>query len=277
MSQIESLSDDRDSVNTKQARIDRWDPEDPSFWSTAGKSHATRNLLISIPCLLCAFAIWIFWSIITVQMKNLGFPFSNAQLFTLSAIAGLAGATLRIPNAFMIGIAGGRIIIAVSTILLIIPALGVGIALQHKTTPYEVFLLLAALSGIGGGNFSSSMSNITMFFPKHSQGIALGLNAGLGNLGVSITQILLPALMTFPLFGLLSGSGMPLTDVAGAKAGTLVWIQNAGMVWVPVLLVLGLVAWWGMDSLPAIKIGSPLLALIKVTALGLVGFAGTVL
>jgi len=102
--------------------IKQWDVEDEQFWAATGKKVATRNLWISIPCLLCAFAIWLFWSIITVQMKNLGYPFDTTQLFTLSAIAGLAGATLRIPNSFLIAISGGRNVIALPTMLLIAPA-----------------------------------------------------------------------------------------------------------------------------------------------------------
>lgn len=254
-------------------RIQHWNPEDPLSWEE-GKRHAVRNLAISIPCLACSFAIWLFWSIITVQMKNLGFPFTDAQLFTLSAIAGLSGATLRIVNSFMIAIAGGKIVISVSTLLLILPSLGAGIALQHKTTPYEIFIILAALSGIGGGNFSSSMANITHFFPKRQQGLALGLNAGLGNLGVSLMQVLLPLAVAVPLFGALGGDGMMATS--GPRVGQLIWIQNNGLVWVPLLAVLGLIAWWGLDTLPMYDVGHPLVAIIKVTGLGLIGFVGTV-
>ena len=164
-----------------------WDPEDEEFWQRCGKRIANRNLWISVPCLLCAFGVWSYWSIITVQMKNLDFPFTSSQLFTLTAVAGLTGATLRIPNAFLIAIAGGRNVIAVSTALLLAPALGAGIALGDVNTPYATFVILAALSGFGGGNFASSMSNISFFFPKRVQGTALGINAGLGNLGVSGT------------------------------------------------------------------------------------------
>jgi NNP family nitrate/nitrite transporter-like MFS transporter len=170
---------------------DFWNPEDAAFWESTGKHVARRNLWISVPCLLCAFAVWGYWSIITVQMKNLGFPFSAAQLFTLTAAAGLAGATLRIPNSFLIAIGGGRNVIAINTALLLLPSLGAGIALADKTTPFFTFVILAALSGFGGGNFASSMSNISFFYPKRMQGTALGINAGIGNLGVSVMQFLL--------------------------------------------------------------------------------------
>ncbi len=257
----------------------QWKPEDTQFWKEQGIRRANRNLWSSIPCLLCAFAVWLYWSIITVQMKNLGFPFETAQLFNLSAVAGLTGATLRIPNSFLIAISGGRNVISLTTTLLIIPALGTGIALQNPETPYTVFIVLAALSGIGGGNFASSMSNISFFFPKKNQGAALGLNAGLGNLGVSVMQVLLPFVMTFALFGPLSGSGLALpTDIGGKAAGTLIWLQNCGLVWVPILIILAINAWVNMDNLPTASpdVGSSnqetLAALVKSFVLILCGF-----
>jgi NNP family nitrate/nitrite transporter-like MFS transporter len=251
--------------------IERWDVEDNEFWESTGKGIANRNLWISIPSLLCAFAVWVYWSIITVQMKNLGFPFDTAQLFTLSAISGLAGATMRIPNSFLIAISGGRNVVALTTALLIAPALGVGIALQNPDTPYMTFAVLAALSGLGGGNFASSMSNISFFFPKRMQGTALGLNAGLGNIGVSVMQVLLPFVMTFSLFGPLGGAGYQLDD------GTFSYIQNAGLVWVPLLIVLTIVAWFGMNNLPTAtpNLGSTGEALGKILGLLLIGYIGT--
>ncbi len=165
--------------------IKEWNPEDPQFWESKGPKIANRNLWISIPSLLSGFAVWLYWGIITVQMLNLGFPFEKAELFTLAAIAGLTGATLRIPSSFFIRIAGGRNTIFFTTALLMIPAIGAGFALQDKDTPLWVFQMLAFLSGFGGGNFASSMSNISFFFPKRMQGLALGLNAGLGNAGVT--------------------------------------------------------------------------------------------
>ncbi len=144
----------------------KWEVEDDEFWKSTGKKIATRNLWISIPSLLCGFAVWLMWGIITVQMLNLGFPFSQIELFTLMSNAGLTGATLRIPSTFFIRIAGGRNTIVFTTALLMIPAFGAGIALQDIDTPLWIFQLLALLSGFGGGNFASSMSNISFFFPK---------------------------------------------------------------------------------------------------------------
>jgi NNP family nitrate/nitrite transporter-like MFS transporter len=259
--------------------LETWEVEDQTFWETRGKKIAARNLWISIPCLLCAFAVWLYWSIITVQMKNLGFPFDTVQLFTLSAIAGLAGATFRIPNSFLIAIAGGRNVIALTTALLIVPALGVGIALSDASTSYAVFAVLAILSGLGGGNFASSMSNISFFFPRRVQGTSLGLNAGLGNIGVSVMQVLLPFVVSFGLFGALGGGGLPLPqEASGNHAGTLLYIQNSGLVWVPILIVLSLVAWFGMNNLPTAtpQLGSTSSALLRILGLLGIGFVSAV-
>ncbi|MFO0985119.1 MAG: antiporter [Planctomycetota bacterium] len=252
----------------------QWTPEDPQFWQASARPVALRNLCLSIPCLLCGFAVWMYWSIITVQMQNLGFPFDKQQLYTLTAIAGLAGATLRIPNSFFIALAGGRNVIAVTTALLLLPALGSGLALQDLHTSYFAFAVLAALSGIGGGAFASSMSNINFFFPKRVQGTALGLNAGLGNLGVSVMQVLLPFVMTFALFGSLSGPSKTLPQNLG---GGQVWIQNCGLVWVPILAALALLAWFGMHNLPQHAVGHPAAAIARMLWISLLGFGAAAL
>lgn len=257
---------------------ERWEPEDEAFWQEKGKRSARRNLLISIPCLTCAFAVWMYWSVVTVQMQNLGFPFTREQLYTLTAIAGLAGATMRIPNSFLVAVAGGRNVVALTTALLILPALGAGIALRDMTTPFSTFAVLAALSGIGGGAFSSSMSNISCFYPRRVQGTSLGLNAGIGNLGVSLMQVLLPWVSTFALFGALGGEPFAMkVKVGSLAAGTPIWIQNCGLVWVPILAVLAIVAWIGMDNLPIHRTGSTAAALFRTFWLELLGLAGTAL
>jgi NNP family nitrate/nitrite transporter-like MFS transporter len=231
--------------------LDKWEVEDEQFWNSEGKRIATRNLWISIPCLLCGFAVWLYWGIITVQMLNLGFPFEKSQLFTLSAIAGLTGATLRIPSSFLIRVAGGRNTIFFTTALLMLPAFGTGIALQNKATPIEVFYILALLSGFGGGNFASSMSNISFFFPKKVQGTSLGLNAGLGNFGVTTMQILVPLFMTFGIFG---GKSMTLINTSGTlffndTATTEIYTHNAGFVWLILLIPLTIAAFFGMNNI----------------------------
>ncbi|MGF1758627.1 MFS transporter [Photobacterium sagamiensis] len=231
--------------------IKKWDVENPEFWENKGKQVANRNLWISIPSLLCGFAVWLYWGIITIQMLNVGFPFAKSELFTLMAVAGLTGATLRIPSSFFIRLAGGRNTIVFTTALLMIPAIGTGIALQDKNTPLWVFQGLALLSGFGGGNFASSMSNISFFFPKKQQGLALGLNAGLGNFGVTTMQILVPLVMTFGLFG---GEPMELVTSSGTligkiPAGSEAWIHNAGYIWLLFLIPLAIVGWLGMSNI----------------------------
>ncbi len=251
--------------------IKEWDVEDQRFWESTGKGIANRNLWISIPSLLLGFAVWLMWGIITVQMANLGFPFKQEELFTLTAIAGLSGATLRIPASFMIRLAGGRNTIFLTTALLMIPAIGTGFALMDKDTPLFTFQLLALLSGIGGGNFACSMSNISTFYPKRLQGTALGMNAGLGNFGVTTMQILIPLVMTMGVFGALAGDPMVLAKDSGwilgkIPAGTMTWIQNAGFVWLLMLVPLAFLGFFGMNNLQAISpnIGSTLAAFIKV-------------
>lgn len=236
------------------ADIEKWDVEDPEFWESEGKKIANRNLWISIPSLLCGFAVWLYWGIITVQMLNLGFPYEKSQLFTLMAIAGLTGATLRIPSSFFIRLCGGRNTIFFTTALLMIPALGTGIALQDKGTPFWLFQVLALLSGFGGGNFASSMSNISFFFPKKVQGLALGLNAGLGNFGVTTMQVLIPLSMTVGMFGALGGDPMTLIATSGTlvgkiPAGTETYIQNAGFIWLLFLIPLAFFSWFGMNNI----------------------------
>ena len=236
------------------ADIAEWDVENNAFWEMKGKKIASRNLWISIPSLLLGFAIWLMWGIITVQMINLGFPFTSAELFTLTAIAGLMGATFRIPASFFIRLSGGRNTIFLTTALLMIPAFGAGIALQDQTTPLWVFQMLAFFSGIGGGNFACSMSNISGFYPKRQQGTALGLNAGLGNFGVTTMQILIPLVMTAGVFGAMAGDPMTLTKDSGwilgkIVAGTPTFIQNAGYVWMLALIPLGFLGFFGMNNL----------------------------
>ena len=259
------------------ADIVDWRPEDNTFWESKGKAIANRNLWISIPNLLCAFAVWLMWGIITVQMLNLGFPFTPAELFTLTAIAGLMGATLRIPASFFIRLSGGRNTVFLTSALLIIPAIWTGIALQDKTTPLWVFQACAFLSGIGGGNFSASMSNINTFFPKKQQGLALGLNAGLGNFGVTTMQVVIPLVMTVGLFGAIGGDAMTLTKDSGwifgkIAAGTPTFIQNGAFIWAAVLVPLVALAWFGMNNLLTISptYGGTLAAFGKILYLWLI-------
>lgn len=264
---------------TTRADISEWNPEDEGFWESTGKHVAYRNLWISVPALLCGFAIWGMWGIITVQMLNLGFPFSKDQLFSLTAIAGLAGATMRIPASFLVRLAGGRNTIFLTTSMLLAPALGTGIALQHPEWPLWVFQIMALWSGVGGGNFASSMSNIGTFFPKRLQGTALGLNAGLGNFGVTTMQIVIPLVMTMSLFGGFGGESMTLVKDSGwifgkIPAGTQTWIQNAGFAWLLSLVPLSVLCFFGMNNLRTVSpnTGSTMEAFVKITWLYTLSF-----
>ncbi len=224
-----------------------WRPEDPDFWRSKGRAVARRNLWVSTYCLLLSFAVWMVWSVVVARLPGIGFDFSTDQLFWLAALPGLSGATLRIFYAFLVPIFGGRLWTTVSTASLLIPAFGIGYAVQNPDTPYLIFLVLALLCGFGGGNFASSMANITYFFPKAEKGNALAINAGLGNLGVSVMQFLVPVVVTMSVFGALGGQAQETTS------GAQVWMQNAGFIWVPLVIVGTLAAWFGMNDILSAK------------------------
>ena len=234
-------------VGALAGMIAEWKPEDPAFWEAKGKAIARRNLWLSIPALLLAFAIWMVWSVVVAKLPAVGFKFTTDQLFWLAAMPGLSGATLRIFYSFMPPIFGGRLWTSVSTWSLMIPAVGIGLAVQSPDTPYIIFLSLALLCGFGGGNFASSMANISFFFPKAEKGNALALNAGLGNLGVSVGQFLIPLVITTAVFGWLGGDPQP------ASAGAKLWLQNAGFIWVPFIAISATAAWFGMNDIAAMK------------------------
>ncbi|NHN24120.1 NarK/NasA family nitrate transporter [Flavobacterium jejuense] len=250
------------SVNIKD-----WNVDDEGFWKSTGKKIADRNLWTSIPALLLAFSIWIMWGVLIKYMKEFGFNFGmtdglvagtteyinalkevNNLYYTLPAIAGLAGATLRLPNSFLISLGGGRNVVFITTALLLIPAIGTGLALSDVNSSYLFFAAMALFSGLGGGNFSSSMSNISFFFPKKAQGYALGMNAGLGNLGVAVMQKTIPFIVTFSLFGGTAGA------IATAKGAPFEGMQNAAWIWVPLIVLASLAAFFGMNN---VSTGTP--------------------
>jgi len=227
--------------------LDRWDVEDKGFWTSEGRAIAQRNLWISIPALLLSFAVWMVWSVVVVRLPEVGFTFTTDELFWLAALPGLSGATLRIFYSFMVPIFGGRKWTAISTASLLLPAVGIGFAVQDPTTPYATMLVLALLCGFGGGNFASSMANISFFFPKEQKGTALGLNAGLGNLGVSTVQFVVPLVITAGVFGSLGGE--PQHTAKGAS----IWLQNAGFIWVPFVAICVVAAWFGMNDIASAR------------------------
>ncbi|WP_312304187.1 NarK family nitrate/nitrite MFS transporter [Pulveribacter sp.] len=227
-----------------------WTPEDKHFWEREGEAVAKLNLWISVPALFLAFAIWQVWSVVAVNLPALGFKYSTNQLFWLAAAPALSGATLRIFYSFMVPIFGGRRWTALSTASLLIPAIGIGYAVQDNTTGYPTMLILALLCGLGGGNFSSSMANISFFFPKERKGSALGVNAGLGNLGVSVVQFLSPLVITAGVFGIFGGDPQIIMK-NGAE--TRVWAQNAAFIWVPWIAIAAIAAWFGMHDIADAK------------------------
>jgi NNP family nitrate/nitrite transporter-like MFS transporter len=227
--------------------VEDWRPEDEEFWRSIGRRIAQRNLWISIPCLLLAFSVWLVWSVVVAKLPAIGFKYTTDQLFWLAALPGLSGATLRIFYSFMVPVFGGRMWTTLSTASLLIPALGIGYAVQDPDTPYFLFLILALLCGFGGGNFASSMANISFFFPKAQKGNALALNAGLGNMGVSVMQFAIPLVITAGVFGVLGGA--PQVTATGAK----IWVQNAGFIWVPFLLIATIAAWFGLNDIASAK------------------------
>jgi len=226
--------------------LTRWEPENAAFWQDKGESIAYRNLWISIPALMLAFVVWMLWSVVAVNLDRAGFQFTKNQLFWLTALPALSGATLRIFYSFLVPIFGGRRFTAISTALLLIPALGMGFALRDPSTSYPTLLVLALLCGFGGANFSSSMANISFFFPKAKKGLATGLNAGIGNLGVSVVQFVTPLVISLAVFGTLGGDAQ--TYQAGDTSQQF-WLQNAGFIWVPFIVVASLAAWFGMNDI----------------------------
>jgi NNP family nitrate/nitrite transporter-like MFS transporter len=224
-----------------------WTPEDKEFWQREGQAIANINLWISMPALFLAFAVWQLWSVVAVNLPALGFKFTSNELFWLAAAPGLSGATLRIFYSFMVPIFGGRRWTAISTASLLIPAVGIGVAIQDPSTSYATLLVLALLCGFGGGNFASSMANINFFFPKEHKGSALGLNAGLGNLGVSAVQFLAPLVIAAGVYGPFAGG--PQTIVNAAGQATQIWAQNAAFVWVPFIVIFSIAAWIGMNDI----------------------------
>ncbi len=227
-----------------------WTPEDRDFWVRQGQAIANLNLWISVPALFLAFAVWQLWSVVAVNLPALGFKFTQNQLFWLAAAPALSGATLRVFYSFMIPVFGGRRWTAISTASLLVPTLGIGIAIQDQSTPYSTFLVLALLCGLGGGNFSSSMANINFFFPRERKGSALGVNAGLGNLGVSAVQFLAPLVIAAGVYGPLAGG--PQTVVRAGQSVQM-WAQNVAFVWVPFIIVFTLAAWIAMNDIASAK------------------------
>lgn len=229
------------SIGVSAAAI--WDPEHEQHWELEGRTLANRTLWTTTSALTLSFATWFVWSAIVVRLPAAGFTLSLAQRFWLVALPGLVGATLRIPYSFLIQILGTRLVVTAATASLLIPAIGMGFAVQDVHTSYSTLLILAGTAGLGGANFSAFMSSTSLFFPKKRQGTALGIQAGLGNLGVSLVQFLTPWLITLGAFAL--GPGQTLRR--GSQTSQ-IWLQNAAFFWaIPIVLTLVGEAIWLRD------------------------------
>ncbi len=221
------------AVQRRHSWLRDWRPEDEAFWEETGRGVALRNLIFSMPPLLLSFAVWMVWSVVVVELPRIGFQFTTSELFWLAAAPGLSGAALRLLYSFVVPVFGGRNWTIFSTASLLIPTLWMSLAVQDPGTDYVVFVVIALLCGLGGGNFSSSMANISFFFPKRMQGTALGWNAGVGNLGVGLVQALVPLMIYVGAFTILGGEAQTYVD---GDVVSKVWLQNAGFTWIPFIL-----------------------------------------
>lgn len=227
--------------------IENFDVEDKIFWASKGKKIAQYNLWVSVPSLLFAFVVWQLWSVLIVFLPQIGFKYTVNELTYLAALPSLSGATLRIFYAFMVPIFGGRIWTVISTASLLIPLFGISYFIQDVNTPFSTMVILALLCGFGGANFSSSMANIGYFFPKSQKGKATGLNAGLGNLGVSVVQFVVPAVIGSSIFGSIVGSAQTITNIDGTTSD--IYLQNASIIFIPFIAVCVIAAFFLMNDL----------------------------
>ncbi|MCK6685016.1 MAG: MFS transporter [Thermoanaerobaculia bacterium] len=227
--------------------LPRWEPENQEFWEREGSRLAWRTLALTTASLVLSFATWFVVSAIVVRLPKTGFPFSTMQLFWLAALPGLAGGTFRIAHSFLIPVFGTRKVVTVATFAKLIPCLGLAWAVTNTSTPFWVFALFALLAGFGGGDFSSFMPSTSLFFPKRLQGTALGIQAGVGNFGVSLAQLVTPWAVGLALFGGLAGG--PQLFKKGETSSS-IWLQNGPLLYVPFLVLMGFLCAAGLRSIP---------------------------
>ena len=235
---------EKERLMNKQSNtwISEWNPEDNEFWESQGKTIARRNLIWSIVAEHLGFSIWLIWSIVATKLPQAGFHFTTDQLFQLVALPGLIGSLMRFPYTFAVTTFGGRNWTIFSAAVLFIPTIALAYFVTQPDTPFSVMLLVAATAGLGGGNFASSMANISFFYPDRMKGWALGLNAAGGNIGVSSVQLLVPILMGVELINLYQA-----TPVGG------VYLQNAGLMWLLPLAVAVFGAIFFMNNLTSAR------------------------
>jgi NNP family nitrate/nitrite transporter-like MFS transporter len=232
-------------MNTRSTTwISDWNPEDEKFWEFRGKFIARRNLIWSIVAEHLGFSIWLLWSIVATKLPQAGFAYTTDELFSLVALPGLVGSLMRFPYTFAVPRFGGRNWTMVSAALLFIPTVALAYFVSRPDTPYSLMLIVAASAGLGGGNFASSMANISFFYPDRMKGWALGLNAAGGNIGVSSVQFLVPILI---------GYGWVSLYLTSPYAGTGLYLQNAGLMWLPLIALSVFGAYRYMNNLTAAR------------------------
>ncbi len=225
--------------------LSRWEPEDEFFWNITGAKIAWRTLFVTTVGLTFSFATWFMVSAMVVRLPGIGFAFTPSQLFWLAAMPGLAGGTLRILHTFLIPLYGTRHVLTFSALAKLIPCFGLGLAVMNPGTPFWVFMVLALFAGLGAGDFSSHMPSTSLFFPKRLQGTALGIQAGIGNFGVSLAQFVTPWIIGFALFGNFAG-GFQIFS----KTNSHIWLQNAAFWYIPFLIAGGFICWNFSSSIP---------------------------
>lgn len=236
-------------ARTSATWLKRWEPENETFWKEEGARRAWITLTITTANLIMAFIVWFVVSALVVRLPQVGFRLTTSELFWLAAMPGLAGGTLRLVHMFLTPMYGTRHVVSLSTLSLLVPAIGWFYAVQDPTTPYWVLMLLAFLAGLGGGNFSSFMPSTSLFFPKRLQGTALAIQAGIGNFGVSVVQFITPWIIGVALVSGATFMGTPQTMARGAVQ-TQVWLQNATAIYIPFIVVFSITAWLLLKSVP---------------------------
>lgn len=226
--------------------LTNYDASNETFWQNEGKKIAWKTLTITTIALTMSFATWFLFSVVVIKLPKIGFKFSDNQLFWLAAMPGLAGGLLRILNTFLIPIFGTKKVITVTTFLKIIPLLMLGFAVMDPSSTFGYFMLIAFLLGIGGGDFSSYMPSTSLFFPKKELGTALGVQAGIGNFGVSLVQLLSPLIIGLSIFSFMGGGEII------AETGKTIYLENIAFIYIIPLFLVGIWAWFSLKSIPVV-------------------------
>jgi MFS transporter, NNP family, nitrate/nitrite transporter len=229
--------------------LKEWNPEDNDFWESKGKKIAWRTLTVTTIALILSFSTWFMMSAIVTRLNGIGFNFTDKQLFWLAAMPGLAGGTLRILHTFLVPIYGTRHVITFSTLIKLLPVVGIGLAVMNPGTPFWVFMVLALTAGFGGGDFSSYMPSTNLFFPARLKGTALGIQAGIGNFGVSVAQFMTPALLGVAMVGAPQVFSK-VNKLTGETVSQEIYLQTASFWYAPLLILVAVMAWYYLRSVP---------------------------